>query len=151
MFKVREIENLFSPFAEKEKVEVVDVCYTKENGDWILKIFIDKENGVNMDDCERLSKIFSKILDENDILDNSYILEVSSPGLNRILKKESHFKKFVRSNARIQTFNPINNQKNFLGEILEVLNGSIKLNDVTNGQVEIRINNIKKANVEELL
>ncbi|MCL2484735.1 MAG: ribosome maturation factor RimP [Endomicrobia bacterium] len=146
--KIKEIENILSPVAENENMELVDVQYLKEAGDWVLRIFIDKENGVNMDDCAQASRAFEASLDESDILKDSYVLEVSSPGIDRVLKTEKDFKRFAGSKIKVRTFNPINNQKNFLGEICSCNDGKVIINDVTKGEVEIEITEIKKANLE---
>ncbi|MDR2437223.1 MAG: ribosome maturation factor RimP [Endomicrobium sp.] len=150
MTKSKEIEDLFEPIATKENYELVDVQYVKENGDWIARIFIDKDDGVTMSDCEKMSIVFSAALGKSDILKDSYILEVSSPGLNRVLKKEESFKRFIGSKIKLQTLEPIGNQnqRNFLGNLLDFKDGKIKIDDVTNGIVEIKFLDIKKANVE---
>jgi ribosome maturation factor RimP len=83
---IHEIEKLLIPIASKERIEIIDMQYVKENDDWIVRIFIDKNDGIMISDCERMSRIFGTILDESNILENSYILEVSSPGQNKILK-----------------------------------------------------------------
>jgi ribosome maturation factor RimP len=147
MTKVKEIESLLEPVATKESYELVDVEFVKENGDWVVRIFIDKDGGVTMSDCEKMSLLFGAILDESNILKDSYVLEVSSPGINRVLKKKS-FKRFIGSKIRFQTFELINNQKNFLGNLLDFKDGKIKVDDDTNGIVEINFLDIKKANVE---
>lgn len=148
MSKTKALEELLTPAAEAENIEIIDVQYLKENGNWVARVFIDKKNGITMGDCERMSYVFGDMLDASDILNESYVLEVSSPGINRALKKEKDFKNFVGSKARIQTFNAINNQRNFLGEILSAKDGKIKINDVTKGEVEIELADIKKANLE---
>jgi ribosome maturation factor RimP len=148
MDKTKEIEDLLTPLASKEKFEIVDIQHIKENDGWIVRIFIDKDSGVTMGDCENMSHIFGSYLDENSILKDSYILEVSSPGLNRVLKKEESFKRFKGSKIRIQTSKPINNQKNFLGILLDFNNSKIKIDDLTSGIIEIEFLDIKKANVE---
>ncbi|MDR2351303.1 MAG: ribosome maturation factor RimP [Endomicrobium sp.] len=149
MTKSKEIEGLLEPIAIKEGYELVDVQYTKETcGDWIARIFIDKDGGVAMSDCEKMSMLFGTILDESSILKDSYVLEISSPGLNRVLKKEESFKRFIGSKIRLQTVEPINNQKNFLGNLLECKDGKIKIDDVSNGIFEINFLDIKRANVE---
>jgi ribosome maturation factor RimP len=148
MTKIEKIENLLEPIAAKENYELVDVQYVKENSDWVARVFIDKDGGVTMRDCEKMSMIFGSILDNSDVLEDSYILEVSSPGLNRVLKKEESFKRFIGSKIKLQTLEFINNQKNFLGSLLDFKDGKIKIDDVTNGIVEIKFLNIKKANVE---
>jgi len=146
--KACEIETLLAPSAQNEGIEIVDVQYVKENGSWTARIFIDKESGVTMDDCETMSRLFGTLLDEKDIISDSYVLEISSPGLNRVLKSEKDFKRFTGSKARIQTFSPINNQRNFLGTLVSCGNGKVKIDDVTKGEVEIEINGIRKANIE---
>jgi ribosome maturation factor RimP len=148
MSKIQEIEKLLEPVAEQEKIEIVNVQYVKENGDWIARIFIDNDHGITMGDCERVSHVFSNVLDKSDILKESYILEISSPGLNRVLKKEESFKRFIGSKIKIQTLKSINNQRNFLGELLDFSDGKVKINDATNGIVDINFLDIKKANIE---
>ncbi|MCA6070388.1 MAG: ribosome maturation factor RimP [Endomicrobium sp.] len=148
MSEIEEIEKLLKPVAEQEKIEVVDVQYVKEDGDWIARIFIDNDHGITMSDCERVSHVFSNVLDKSDILKESYILEISSPGLNRVLKKEESFKRFIGSKVKIQTLKSINNQRNFLGELLDFSDGKVKINDATNGIVDINFLDIKKANIE---
>jgi ribosome maturation factor RimP len=146
--KAKEIETLLEPVATKEGYELVGIQYVKENGDWVARIFIDKDGGVAMSDCEKMSMLFGAILDESNILKDSYVLEISSPGLNRVLKKEESFKRFIGSKIRLQTVEPINNQKNFLGNLLDCKDGKIKIDDVSNGIFEINFLDIKKANVE---
>ncbi|MDR3071496.1 MAG: ribosome maturation factor RimP [Endomicrobium sp.] len=148
MTKAQEIEKLLEPIALKERIEIVDVQYVKENDKWVVRIFIDKDGGVKISDCENMSGVFSEILDESDVLKDSYVLEISSPGLNRILKKEESFKRFAGSRIRVRTNNLINNQQNFLGKLLSCETGKIKMDDVTSGIVEIKLLDIKKANVE---
>ncbi len=146
--KAKEIEDLLTPAAVSYGMEIVDVQYVKEDGSWIARVFIDKDGGIMMSDCEEMSNIFGAVLDEADILNDSYVLEISSPGLNRALKNEKAFKRFLGSKVKIQTFNPINNQKNFLGELLAFDCGKVTLDDVTKGKVIIDFTDIKKANLE---
>lgn len=148
MDKANEVENLLSEISIKNDIEIVDVQYVKENGDWILRIFIDKDFGITMSDCEKFSYMFSELIDKSDILQDSYILEVSSPGLNRVLKQEKSFKRFIGSKVKIQTHNFINNQKNFLGQLLNFKNGTVTIDDATNGIININFADIKKANLE---
>jgi len=146
--KAQEIESLLAPIAAKKEIEIVDVQYVKENSSWVARIFIDKCGGVTLGDCEKISYVFSAFLDTSNILKDSYILEVSSPGINRVLKKEESFRFFTGSKVRIQTFNPVNNQRNFLGTLLGLVDGKVRLDDITNGIVEIEFLNVRKANIE---
>jgi ribosome maturation factor RimP len=148
MSKSDEVEKLLSEIASENNIEIVNVQYVKENGDWVLRIFIDKEPGITISDCEEFSYIFSEILNKSDILQDSYILEVSSPGLNRMLKHENSFERFIGTKIRVQTYNSINNQKNFLGQLLNFNNSILTIDDVTNGVIDIKFANIKKANLE---
>ncbi|MCL2335265.1 MAG: ribosome maturation factor RimP [Endomicrobia bacterium] len=144
----QKIEELLAPSAQTAGIEIVDVQYVKESGSWVARIFIDKDGGVTMDDCENMSRLFSSVLDEKDIIGDSYVLEISSPGIDRVLKSEKDFKRFAGRKARIQTLSPINNQRNFLGMIISSSGGNVKIDDVTKGNVEIEIADIKKANLE---
>ncbi|MDR3048739.1 MAG: ribosome maturation factor RimP [Elusimicrobiota bacterium] len=148
MQKALEIEEYLSKNLKNEEIEITDIEYVKENGNWVLRIFIDKNGGVNMNDCEKASLKFSAELDESGILNEPYILEVSSPGIDRALKKEKDFKRFVGSQVRLQTITPIDNQRNFLGVLLSFENNIIKINDVTNGIKEMNFSGIRKANIE---
>jgi len=146
--KALEAEELLTAAAEKENMEIVDVQYVKENGDWILRVFIDKDGGVKMSDCECMSRVFGECLDECSAFLDPYVLEVSSPGMDRALKNEKAFKKFIGSKIKVQTLNPIGNQKNFTGNLLACSDGKITVEDLTNGKVDIEIADIKKANLE---
>jgi ribosome maturation factor RimP len=99
---------------------------------------------VTISDCENISCIFSTFLDESDILKDSYVLEISSPGFNRVLKNEKSFRRFIGSKTRIQAFKSVNNQRNFLGTLLNFEGGKIKIDDVINEVVEIEFSDIKK-------
>jgi ribosome maturation factor RimP len=148
MKNAQKIEDLLAPVAAREKIEIVDVQYVKEARNWVARIFIDKVGGVTIDDCENISRIFSTFLDESDILKDPYVLEISSPGFNRVLKNEKSFRCFVGSKTRIQTFRPINNKRVFLGTLLSFEDGSIKIDDAISGIVEIEFSGIEKANIE---
>jgi ribosome maturation factor RimP len=145
----KEIENLLFKPADEAGFEIVDAEYVKENGSMIARIFIDKKNGISLDDCEKASRLFSDILDAADIIPDSYVLEVSSPGLNRALKNEKSFKRFIGNKIRVRTQEPVGSQRNFLGELLSFDSGIIEIDDLTNGKVKIELSNVRKANVEE--
>ena len=108
-------ENLFLPITQKHGFELVDVEYVKEGSTWYLRAYIDKPGGINIDDCEVVSRRLSDILDEKDYIDDAYILEVSSPGLGRPLKKEKDFKRSLGEEVEIRTYRMIDKQKEFTG------------------------------------
>lgn len=108
-------EELVLPLVEANNFELVDVEYVKEAGTWYLRIYIDKEGGININDCELVSRAFSEILDKEDPIEDAYILEVSSPGLGRPLKKDKDFQRNLGEEVEVRTYKPINKQKEFVG------------------------------------
>ena len=108
-------EALAEPIVSSFGFELVDVEYVKEAGTWYLRLYIDKEGGITIDDCETVSCLFSDKLDEEDFIDDAYIMEVSSPGLGRPLKKEKDFKRSIGKEVEIRTYRPIDKQKEFFG------------------------------------
>ena len=110
-------EELLEPIVSEAGFELVDVEYVKEAGTWYLRAYIDKPGGITVDDCEAVSRRFSDILDEKDYIEDSYIFEVSSPGLGRPLKKEKDFQRSLGEDVEIRTYRPIDGQKEFEGAL----------------------------------
>ena len=108
-------EALLQPIVDRLGFELVDVEYVKEGSTWYLRAYVDKEGGITINDCEAVSRAFSEKLDEKDFIDEAYIMEVSSPGLGRPLKKEKDFARSIGKEAEIRTFRPINHEKEFYG------------------------------------
>ncbi len=108
-------EQLLEPIVEKFGIEIYDVEYVKEGSDWYLRAYIDKPEGVNIIDCENVSRALSDALDAEDYIADAYILEVSSPGLGRTLKKDRHLEKSLGAEVEIRTYKPIEKQKEFSG------------------------------------
>ena len=105
--------------AESQGCEIWDVEYVKEAGTWYLRAYIDKPGGITVDDCEVVSRAFSDILDEKDYIEDTYIFEVSSPGLGRPLKKEKDFARSIGEEVEIRTYRAIDRQKEFIGILVE--------------------------------
>ncbi|QHQ62127.1 ribosome maturation factor RimP [Anaerocolumna sedimenticola] len=108
-------EKLLEPIMQKNNFELVDVEYVKEGGNWYLRAFIDKEGGITVDDCELASRALSDLLDQHDFIPDAYILEVSSPGLGRQLKKEKDYARSINKEVEIKLYKPINKQKEIVG------------------------------------
>ncbi len=108
-------ETLLTPIAERYGVEIYDIEYVKEGSDWYLRAYIDKPGGVNINDCEMVSRALSDELDREDFIKDAYILEVSSPGLGRALKKDKHLAGSIGEDVEIKTYKPIDKQKEFCG------------------------------------
>lgn len=108
-------EQILLPIAQKAGVEIYDVEYVKEGSDWYLRAYIDKPEGVNIGDCETVSRALSDKLDEEDFIEDAYILEVSSPGLGRTLKKDKHLEKSLGMEVEIRLYKPLEKCKEFTG------------------------------------
>lgn len=106
---------ILEPITSAHQFEIVDVEYVKEAGNWYLRIYIDKPGGITIDDCEVVSRALSEQLDKKDFIEEAYILEVSSPGLGRPLKKEKDFVRSIGEEVEVRTFKPIQKQKEFYG------------------------------------
>lgn len=120
-------EELLAPIVEQFGVEVYDVEYVKEGSDWYLRAYIDKPEGVNIIDCENVSRALSEKMDEADFIADAYILEVSSPGLGRTLKKEKHFLKCIGQEVELKTYKPIDKCKEFVGILKGFQEGDVTL------------------------
>lgn len=111
------VENYLLPKVEDYHFELVDVEYVKEAGTWFLRVYIDKEEGIAVDDCEVVSRALGEWLDTEDFIEDSYILEVSSPGLGRPLKKEKDFKRNIGNDVDIKLYKAVNKQKDYTGAL----------------------------------
>ncbi|HIW21421.1 MAG TPA: ribosome maturation factor RimP [Candidatus Dorea intestinavium] len=123
----KKTEELITPIIEKHDFELVDTEYIKEGSNWYLRVYIDKPGGININDCEVVSREFSEIVDEVDYIREAYILEVSSPGLLRPLKKEKDFKRSLGKEVEIHTYKAINKEKEFYGILTSYDNDSVTI------------------------
>ena len=108
-------EEIVTPLCEEYNFELVDVEYVKEGGTWYLRVYLDKEGGITVNDCELVARRMNDILDELDYIDDSYVFEVSSPGLGRPLKKEKDYVRSMGKELEIRTYKAINRCKEFYG------------------------------------
>lgn len=122
-------EELLLPIVEANGFELVDVEYVKEAGSWYLRGYVDKEGGITVNDCEIVSRAFSDRLDEEDFIEDSYIMEISSPGLDRPLKKEKDFIRSMGKEVEIRTYRPIDKQKEFYGVLAAYDNSSVTIHE----------------------
>jgi ribosome maturation factor RimP len=129
--KVTEIvEELVTPILEEMELELVDIEYVKEGKNWFLRVFIDSENGIDIEQCGVVSEKLSEKLDEADPIPYNYFLEVSSPGAERPLKKPADFERAVGKNVYVKTYEPIDGEKEFEG-VLTAFDGTIATITVT--------------------
>ncbi|MDP4097502.1 ribosome maturation factor RimP [Paenibacillus sp. P96] len=119
------VEEMVQPYFIEHGFELVDVEYVKEGSNWFLRVFVDKDGGIDLDDCGMISEFLSQKLDEKDPVSDAYFLEVSSPGAERPLKKAEDVAKAVGKNVFITTYEPINGLKEFEGRLLSFENDEL--------------------------
>ena len=128
------VTELAKPVVEEEGCSLWDVEYVREAGSWFLRIFIDKDGGVGIDDCERISRRLDPILDEADPIPDSYVFEVGSAGAERELKRPGDFKQFMGSEVEVRLYQPVNGCKVYVGVLSGYDNGRVT---VTAGKNEV--------------
>ncbi|MGN0386734.1 MAG: ribosome maturation factor RimP [Lachnospiraceae bacterium] len=128
-------EELLLPIVESFGVEIYDVEYVKEGADFYLRAYIDKPDGVNIQDCENVSRALSDALDKEDFMEDAYILEVSSPGLGRTLKKDKHLEKSLGKEVEVKTYKPIEKQKEFAGVLKAFDENTVTITNESGEQV----------------
>lgn len=135
-------EKLLEPILMENNFELYDVEFVKEAGTFYLRAFIDKEGGININDCELVSRRLSDLLDEKDFIPDAYILEVSSPGLGRALKKNKHFEKSIGEEVEVKLFKAIDKQKEFTGYLESFNDEVIVISDEQENEMEFERSNI---------
>ncbi len=114
---VQRVEEIVKPYAEQLGLELWDVTFKKEGTDWYLRIFIDKEGGVSIDDCVDLTHAVSQPLDDADPIPQNYMLEISSPGVERELTRDAHFAKYIGAPVTLRTIRPVDGVRDFAGTL----------------------------------
>ncbi len=140
------IENLIKPIINNLEYELYDVQYLKEGKDYFLRITIDKPGGVMIEDCEKVNQAIDEILDTADMIKTSYFLEVSSPGIERILRKPWHFEKQIGNKIQLKLFKSVNQQKNLEGILRAFQEDRVEL-QIEDECIEIEKKNIAIAKV----
>ncbi|RCW55702.1 ribosome maturation factor RimP [Halanaerobium sp. ST460_2HS_T2] len=149
MGKVAEtVTDFILPIAHSEELNLVDVEFLKEGSNWILRIFLENKDGdLTIEECEKVSRALSVILDEEDPIDKSYILEVSSPGLERPLKTEEDFERFKGELIAVKTFKKINGKKEFIGTLKDFEKDKIILILADKQEISIDYSLVARANL----
>ena len=124
---VSRVYEIVAPYAQELGLDIWDIRFVKEGTDWYLRIFIDKDGGVSIDDCVDLTHAITKPLDDADPISQSYLLEVSSPGVERELVTDAHFDKYVGSNVMLRLIRPVEKVRDFSGRLKAYDNGVITL------------------------
>ena len=142
------VAELISPVLEQDEMELVEVVYRFENGRWVLRIYVDQQNGVNLGDCARISRGIEDLIEIEEVIPNRYCLEVSSPGLDRVLNKEADFKRFSGKMARVVLREPREGRKNFKGKIVGCQSEIVELEDSQGNLCRLPLREIKRARLE---
>jgi ribosome maturation factor RimP len=138
---------IVDPVLLDEKLELVDLEYRRESRGWVLRLYLDKEGGVTLDDCTRVSQEVGRILDVEDFIQTPYTLEVSSPGLSRRLKNEKDFMRYRGYLIKVKTVDPIENRRHFKGKLLGISENQLEIE--TDGEIfRISLSDVAKANLE---
>jgi ribosome maturation factor RimP len=143
---IREISQLIEPILDEMGVELVDIEYLSYHGRWIVRIYIDKEGGITVDDCATVSREIDEIIDIKDIIRHAYVLEVSSPGLNRPLKKEKDFQRAVGKKVKARISVPLKGRRHFTGFLKDFRDGTLYL-EVEGNLVSLSSRDVEKANL----
>ena len=141
---IKMVEEISNPVLRENNIELVDIEFVKENSNYFLRIYIDKSSGITVDDCQKVSEYIGKKLDEVDPIDVSYYLEVSSPGLDRPLKRERDLERSLGKDVDVSLYKALQGKKKFSGELVSFNEDIIKITDNDIGEMEIPRNNISK-------
>ncbi len=144
---LQEVREVVEPILQSQGYELVDLEYQRESRGWVLRIYLDREGGITLDDCTGVSHEVGAVLEVKDVIPNAYVLEVSSPGLTRPLKKPEDYNRFRNQLVKIKLFQPLDGRRNFKGILLGLEVETVRVE--ADGQVfEIPLQSIAKANLE---
>ncbi len=143
---VKKVSELIEPVLEALDIELVDVEYLSEKGKWVLRVYVDEEGGITLGDCARVSREIGTLIDVKDIIDHEYVLEVSSPGLNRPLKKEKDFQGAQGKKIKVRMKKPVEGQRNFSGLLRRFQEGILYV-EVKDRVVPLSFSDVEKANL----
>lgn len=145
------VEELILPFIEQTDLELVDIEFLKEGPNWFLRVYIDKSNGVTLDDCQSISQFLSKKLDETDPIEQNYYLEVSSPGLDRTLKKDKDFEKYKGRMIDVHLYQALDGEKLIQGKLMGIQDECVILQIDTDEEIKIAREKISKVKLAVII
>lgn len=149
MASAEEIRELLEPILESYGLTLWDLQFRKQGPKWLLRVYIDREDGVvTLNDCEAVSKDLGAVLDVEDSIEHAYTLEVSSPGLDRVLTKLEHYVRFTGSLIKLKTYEPVNGEKVFRGRLSDANDDRVTIQLGDGSLLEVPFNVIAKASLE---
>ena len=141
-----QVTDLIEPPLEGMGFELVDVEYLSTHGKWVLRLYIDRDGGVTLEDCARVSREIGDLIDVKDIIVHNYVLEVSSPGLDRPLKKEKDFEHAIGKKIKVKTVAPVKGRRNYTGYLRNFQKGILYM-ELENGPIHFPWKEVEKANL----
>jgi ribosome maturation factor RimP len=145
---LEQIEQLIAPVLQEHGAELVDLQFVHEHGQWVLRFFLDKPGGITLDDCATISDHIGRILDASDIIKQHYSLEVSSPGINRPLKKESDYQRFIGERVDVTLYAPLNGRRHFKGTLQSVNAGIVVVEEAPQQLFALPLADVAKAKLD---
>lgn len=143
------VEQIVKPYADELGLEIWDVCFQKEGTQWYLRIFIDKDGGVSINDCVDLTHAITKPLDEQDPISQSYMLEVSSPGVERELTRDEHFVKYVGSPVMLRAIRPVDGVRDFNGIMISYENKKITIRLIDDTEITFDKKDVSRVKLDD--
>jgi len=145
---IEQIEQVVAPVLLEHGAEPVDIQFVHENGQWVLRFFLDKPGGIKLDDCATISDHIGRILDAADIIKQRYSLEVSSPGINRPLKKEADYQRFVGERVDVTLYAPLNGRRHFKGKLQSINAGIVVVEETPQQTFALPLVDVAKAKLD---
>ena len=145
---VEQIEQLVAPVLQEHGAELVDCQFVHEHGQWALRFFLDKPGGIKLDDCAAISEHIGRNLDAADVIKQRYSLEVSSPGINRPLKKEADYQRFVGERVDVTLYAPLNGRRHFKGTLQSVNAGVVVVEEAPQQSFALPLADVAKATLD---
>lgn len=145
---IGQIEPLAAPVLQEHGVELVDTQFVHEHGQWVLRFFLDKQGGITLGDCAIISEHLGRVLDAADVIKQPYSLEVSSPGVNRPLKKESDYQRFIGERIDVTLYAPLNGRRHFKGILRSVQPGIAVVEEAPEQVFSLPLEDVAKAHLD---
>ena len=145
---IEQIEQTVVPVLQDHGAELVDAQFVHEHGQWVLRFFIDKPRGVTLGDCAAISELIGPLLDAADVIKQQYSLEVSSPGINRPLKKESDYQRFIGERVDVTLYAPLNGRRHFKGTLQSVQPGFAVVQEAPEQVFLLPLEDVAKAHLD---
>ncbi len=148
MADIKHLEATLSPVIEDHGMELVDLEFRAERAGWVLRLFVDRSGGVSLEDCARISRECSVVLDAEDLIERKYRLEVSSPGIERRLRRPEHFEQQLGRRVRVEMCEPVGGRRRVTGELAEVTSQGVRVDCPEGDSVTVAYENVKRANLK---